>query len=58
MDEIGEMPKEMQVKLLRVLQEQKFHRVGGKPVHVDIRVIAATHRDLETMRARADFGED
>lgn len=58
LDEIGEMPKEMQVKLLRVLQEQKFHRVGGKPVHVDIRVIAATHRDLETMIARGEFRED
>ena len=58
LDEIGEMPKEMQVKLLRVLQEQKFHRVGGKPVHVDIRVIAATHRDLETMIARWEFRED
>ena len=58
LDEIGEMPKEMQVKLLRVLQEQKFHRVGGKPVHVDIRVIAATHRDLETMIARGEVRED
>lgn len=58
LDEIGEMPKEMQVKLLRVLQEQRFHRVGGKPVHVDIRVIAATHRDLEAMIARGDFRED
>ncbi len=58
LDEIGEMPKEMQVKLLRVLQEQRFNRVGGKPVHVDIRVIAATHRDLETMIARGEFRED
>jgi PAS domain S-box-containing protein len=58
LDEIGEMPKEMQVKLLRVLQEQRFHRVGGKSVHVDIRVIAATHRDLEAMIARGDFRED
>jgi len=58
LDEIGEMPKEMQVKLLRVLQEQRFHRVGGKPVHVDIRVLAATHRDLETMIARGEFRED
>jgi len=58
LDEIGEMPKEMQVKLLRVLQEQCFHRVGGKAVHVDIRVIAATHRDLEAMIARGDFRED
>jgi DNA-binding NtrC family response regulator len=46
------------VKLLRVLQEQCFHRVGGKAVHVDIRVIAATHRDLETMIARGEFRED
>jgi PAS domain S-box-containing protein len=58
LDEIGEMPKEMQVKLLRVLQEQQFHRVGGKLVHVDIRVIAATHRDLETMIARGEFRDD
>ena len=58
LDEIGEMPKEMQVKLLRVLQEQRFHRVGGKAVHVDIRVIAATHRDLEVMIARGEFRED
>ena len=58
LDEIGEMPKEMQVKLLRVLQEQCFHRVGGKAVHVDIRVSAATHRDLEVMIARGEFRED
>jgi PAS domain S-box-containing protein len=58
LDEIGEMPKEMQVKLLRVLQEQRFNRVGGKLVHVDIRVIAATHRDLETMIARGEFRDD
>jgi transcriptional regulator with PAS, ATPase and Fis domain len=59
LDEIGEMPKEMQVKLLRVLQEQVFYRVGsGKPVHVDLRVIAATHRDLEGMIGRGEFRED
>ena len=59
LDEIGEMPKEMQVKLLRVLQEQIFYRVGSaKPVHVDLRVIAATHRDLESMISRGEFRED
>lgn len=58
LDEIGEMPRDMQVKLLRVLQEQKFYRVGGKPVHVDLRVISATHRDLETMIRQGEFRED
>ena len=59
LDEIGEMPKDLQVKLLRVLQEQMFYRVGsGKPVHVDLRVIAATHRDLEGMISRGEFRED
>ena len=59
LDEIGEMPKDMQVKLLRVLQEQIFYRVGStKPVHVDLRVIAATHRDLEGMINRGEFRED
>lgn len=59
LDEIGEMPKEMQVKLLRVLQEKKFYRVGGdKPVKVDVRIISATHRDLEEMIAGGDFRDD
>ncbi|HWR42422.1 sigma-54 interaction domain-containing protein [Sporomusa sp.] len=59
LDEIGEMPKEMQVKLLRVLQEKKFYRVGGaKPVQVDVRIISATHRDLEDMIAGGDFRDD
>lgn len=58
LDEIGEMPRDMQVKLLRVLQEQMFYRVGGKAVQVDLRVIAATHRDLEAMIARGEFRED
>ena len=59
LDEIGELPKEMQVKLLRVLQEKKFYRVGGaKPVQVDVRVISATHRDLEDMITSGDFRED
>ncbi|MDF2873957.1 MAG: norR 13 [Sporomusa sp.] len=59
LDEIGEMPKEMQVKLLRVLQEKKFYRVGGdKPVQVDVRIISATHRDLEDMIGSGDFRDD
>jgi len=59
LDEIGEMPGEMQVKLLRVLQNKRFYRVGGNdPVDVDVRVIAATHRDLEQMIAEGTFRED
>ncbi len=59
LDEIGEMPVEMQVKLLRVLQEGTYYRVGGsQPVQVNVRVLAATHRDLETMISRGQFRED
>jgi PAS domain S-box-containing protein len=59
LDEIGEMPKEMQVKLLRILQEKRFYRVGGdKPVQVDVRIISATHRDLEEMIASGGFRDD
>ena len=48
LDEIGDLPKSTQVKLLRVLQEQAFERLGGtRTLHVDVRVIAATNRDLE-----------
>ena len=59
LDEIGDMPMPMQVKLLRVLQERCFERVGGNTtIRVDVRVIAATHRDLETMINDKSFRED
>lgn len=59
LDEIGDMPMPMQVKLLRVLQERCFERVGGNTtIRVDVRVIAATHRDLETMINDESFRED
>lgn len=59
LDEIGDLPLQTQVKLLRVLQEKTFHRVGGEtPVRVDVRVLSATHRDLETMVREGTFRED
>ncbi|MDX9687273.1 sigma-54 dependent transcriptional regulator [Halopseudomonas formosensis] len=59
LDEIGDMPMNMQVKLLRVLQERTFERVGGnKPQQADVRVIAATHKNLEEMITRGEFRED
>lgn len=59
LDEIGDMPLLMQVKLLRVLQERSFERVGGtKPIKCDVRVIAATHRNLEDMIESGQFRED
>ena len=59
LDEVGELSPGAQVKLLRVLQEKRFERVGGsEPVKVDVRVIAATHRDLEQMVRQGRFRED
>ncbi len=59
LDEIGEIPVEMQVKLLRVLQESEFERVGGiKTIKVDVRLVAATNRDLVAELATGGFRED
>ena len=59
LDEIGEMPLNLQPKLLRVLQEREFERLGeGSPVHVDIRVIATTNVSLSSMVERAQFRAD
>jgi sigma-54 specific flagellar transcriptional regulator A len=59
LDEIGDMPLQMQVKLLRVLQERSYERVGGtKPIQANVRVIAATHRNLENMIDEGSFRED
>ena len=59
LDEVGEIPVEMQVKLLRVLQESEFERVGGiKTIAVDVRLVAATNRDLRDLIARGTFRED
>jgi sigma-54 specific flagellar transcriptional regulator A len=59
LDEIGDMPLPMQVKLLRVLQERTFERVGSnKSIHADVRVIAATHRNLEDNIREGNFRED
>lgn len=59
LDEIGDMPLSMQVKILRVLQERIFERVGSnKSIEADVRIVAATHRDLETMITDGKFRED
>jgi Nif-specific regulatory protein len=59
LDEIGDLPPSLQVKLLRVLQERCFERVGGtRTVEVDVRIVAATHRNLEQAIAAGEFRED
>jgi len=59
LDEIGELPLELQAKLLRVLQEQEFERIGGKQtIKIDVRVIAATNRDLENEVKKGNFRPD
>ena len=59
LDEIGDMPAELQTRLLRVLADGEFYRVGGhQPVKVDVRIIAATHQDLEKRVQQGDFRED
>jgi len=59
LDEIGDMPLFLQAKILRVLQERQVERIGGIiPTEVDVRVIAATHRNLEEMMAKGEFRED
>ncbi|WP_111658015.1 nitrogen regulation protein NR(I) [Isoalcanivorax indicus] len=59
LDEIGDMPIEAQTRLLRVLQENEFYRVGGTtPIKVDVRIIAATHQNLERLVKDGDFRED
>jgi len=59
LDEIGDMDVRLQAKLLQVLQDHEFQRLGGKEtVHVDVRVMAATHRDLESAIAERTFRED
>ncbi|MDH4301137.1 MAG: sigma-54 dependent transcriptional regulator [Nitrospira sp.] len=59
LDEIGELSLSLQVKLLRVLQEREFERVGGnRTIHVDVRIIAATNQDLETMVEERRFRQD
>ncbi len=59
LDEIGDVPMSMQIKLLRVLQERRFERVGGgDPIEIDVRVIAATHQDMEKLVKDGKFRED
>jgi two-component system response regulator HydG len=58
LDEIGELPRHLQIKFLRVLQEREIERIGGKPVKINVRVIAATNRDLEEEVAAGRFRLD
>ena len=59
LDEIGDLPLHVQVKLLRVLQEEQFERVGGSStINVDVRVIAATNKNIEELIKEGKFRED
>ena len=59
LDEIGDMPLPMQAKLLRVLEEGEIERIGGdKPISVNVRVLVATHRNLETLVREGKFRQD
>ena len=59
LDEVGELPPELQARLLRVLQEREFERVGGtRPMRADLRILAATNRDLEAMVRQGSFRQD
>jgi two-component system nitrogen regulation response regulator GlnG len=59
LDEVGDMPLELQAKLLRALQERTIERIGGRePIHIDVRVLAATNRDLEALMKDGRFRED
>jgi transcriptional regulator with GAF, ATPase, and Fis domain len=59
LDEVGELPLAAQVRLLRILQDGWLEKVGGQqPIHVDVRIVAATHRDLATMVSAGQFRED
>jgi two-component system NtrC family response regulator len=59
LDEIGEMPLELQVRVLRLIQEREIEKIGARTsTHVDVRIIAATHRDLEAMVKQGAFRED
>lgn len=59
LDEIGDMPLDIQTRLLRVLADGQFYRVGGhSPINVDVRIIAATHQNLERLVTNGDFRED